>query len=94
MKYRISRRADQDIVTLFLYGASEYGLEQAEQYQQGLGQALEFISENPRIARERPELHGLRLYRYRAHVVVYAIRTRNILIVRILHARQDWLHHL
>lgn len=35
-----------------------------------------------------------RFYFYRAHIIVYLIRDDYILIVRVLHGRQDWERHL
>jgi toxin ParE1/3/4 len=49
------------------------------------------LADNPRIARERRELNPpMRLHRYRAHMIAYTIREEDILIVRVLHEREDW----
>jgi toxin ParE1/3/4 len=43
------------------------------------------------MARERRELNPpTRLHPYQAHVIAYTIREDDILIVRVLHGRQDW----
>ena len=56
---------------------------------------FELLAEHPQIARERPELHaGVRLHPYQSHLIVYAVRDFGILIVRVLHGRQDWERHL
>lgn len=36
----------------------------------------------------------VRLYPYGAHVVVYTATGDHILIIRVLHGRQDWLARL
>lgn len=47
------------------------------------------------MAPERMELDPpVRLHPYRAHLVVYVAEADGVLIVRILHGRQDWEHLL
>jgi toxin ParE1/3/4 len=36
----------------------------------------------------------VRLHPYRSHMIVYLLREDDILIVRILHGRQEWELHL
>jgi toxin ParE1/3/4 len=43
------------------------------------------------MARERPEFEPpVRLHPYQAHMIVYIEDGAAILIVRVLHGRQDW----
>lgn len=43
------------------------------------------------MARERRELNPpMRLLPYHAHLIAYLVRDGDILIVRVLHGRQDW----
>ncbi|MFH6783095.1 MULTISPECIES: type II toxin-antitoxin system RelE/ParE family toxin [Methylobacterium] len=43
------------------------------------------------MAGERRELRPpVRLHPYGAHLIVYAVERDDILIVRVLHGRQDW----
>lgn len=47
------------------------------------------------MTRERPEFNPpVRLYPYQAHMIGYIIRDDGILIIRILHGRQDWEKYL
>jgi toxin ParE1/3/4 len=91
MSYRTTRQADQDIIDIYVHGAGEFGVEQAERYHAGLVEAFEVLAANPRIARERPEINPpVRLHPYGSHMIVYTIRDEGVLIVRVLHGRQDW----
>jgi Plasmid stabilization system protein len=95
MTYRTTRRADQDVIDIYVHGAGEFGLDQAERYHQGLVATFELLAENPRLARERSEFElPVRLHPYRAHLIVYTIRDEDILIIRVLHARRAWEHLL
>lgn len=91
MTYSLSRQADADIVALYLAGAAAFGVPQAERYQVGLQGCLENLASQPLIGRERTEFRPpVRIHFYQAHVIVYVLDGRDILILRILHGRQDW----
>jgi toxin ParE1/3/4 len=91
MTYRTTRQADQDIIDIYLHGYGQFGQKQAEQYHEGLAAVLDLIADNPRMARERPEFTPpVRLHPYRSHLIVYRLDDAGVLVVRILHGRQDW----
>ena len=95
MTYRTTRQADQDIIDIYFYGCRQFGVEQAERYHEGLAAILDLIAHNPYMARERPEFTPpVRLYPYRSHLIVYRLDDAGVLVVRILHGRQDWGRHL
>ena len=95
MTYRTTRQADRDIIDIYIRGAAEFGHTQAERYHEGLVAALELLASNPQLARERSEFEPpVRLYPYKAHMIVYAQHEPGILVIRVLHGRQDWERHL
>ena len=95
MTYRTTRQADQDIIDIYLRGCREFGQRQAELYHEGLARALDLIATEPRIARERREFTPpVRLHPYRSHLIVYVLDDAGVLIVRVLHGRQEWEKHL
>ncbi|MCB4806374.1 toxin ParE1/3/4 [Methylobacterium brachiatum] len=91
MIFRTSPQADDDIAYAYVEGAVRFGVGQAERYQDGLFAAFQILADNPLMARERCELRPpVRLHPYRAHMIVYVEDGPSILIVRVLHGRQDW----
>ena len=55
------------------------------------GDTLDLIADNPRIARERAEFNPpVRLHPYQSHTIVYLLNDMGVLVVRVLHGRQDW----
>jgi toxin ParE1/3/4 len=95
MTYRTTRQADQDIIEIYLQGNREFGLRQAELYHEGLAATFDLIAANPRMARERPEFTPpVRLHPYQSHLIVYVVDDAGVLIVRVLHGRQEWEKHL
>lgn len=95
MTYKTTRQADQDIIDAYVHGVQEFGTDQAERYHQGLIATFELLSANPRLARERTEfVPPVRIHPYGAHLIVYTLRDDGVLIVRVLHGRQDWERYL
>ncbi|MDO8837434.1 MAG: type II toxin-antitoxin system RelE/ParE family toxin [Parvibaculum sp.] len=95
MVCRRTAKADEDLIGIYLYGVETFGTAQAEAYFSGLEQCFELLAAQPLIARERPEFRPpVRFHFHRAHVVVYLIDGESVLIVRVLHGRQDWERHL
>lgn len=91
MTFRTTVRADQDIVDLYVDGAQQFGIDMAERYHEGLMSLLELLGSNPRMDRLRQEFTPpVRMHAYRSHQVVYVEDGPGVLIVRVLHSRQDW----
>lgn len=95
MPYRTTRQADRDIVDIYLRGCREWGQPQAERYHEGLSAVFDLIADNPRMARERFEVDPpVRLHPYQSHLIAYLLDDNGVLIVRVLHGRQDWENRL
>jgi len=95
MTFRTSPQADEDIADTYIAGALRFGVAQADRYQEGLFAAFQMLADNPLIARERHELvPPVRLHPYQAHMIVYVEEGAGVLIVRVLHGRQDWAQAL
>lgn len=91
MTYRTTVEADRDIIEIYVLGAQQFGVAQSERYVDELFDTFELLAENPLMARERRELNPpMRLHPYHAHLIAYLVRDGDILIVRVLHGRQDW----
>jgi len=92
MAYKLSARAGDDIFNIYLEGVRLFGVEQAEKYYAGLERAFEFLSYNPKAARERLEISPpVRVHPYRSHIIVYLVDNEDdVLILRIRHGREDW----
>jgi len=92
MSYRLSRKAEEDILQIYVTGVGEFGVNQAERYHAGLEQAFTFLANFPRAAPERPELsRGSRVHPYKSHIIIYRLDGENIFIQRVRHGREDWM---
>jgi toxin ParE1/3/4 len=93
--YKTTEQADSDLIKIYVQGVLNFGKAQAEKYHSGLIKTFYLLGENPSLARERQEFKPpVRLHFYESHVIVYLQQDGYILIVRILHGRQDWEQHL
>ena len=56
MAYKLSVKAEEDIVRAYREGFRLFGAEQAEKYYAGLERVFQFLSDSPEAARERTEI--------------------------------------
>lgn len=90
-------RADAGIIDIFVESAARYDKAHAQNYVAGLAATFALLAKNPLMARERLEFHPpVRMHPHRAHMIVYSELDDGdgILIIRILHNREDWRRHL
>jgi toxin ParE1/3/4 len=94
--YQKTRRADEDLQEIYRYTRRTWGRAQAERYIRGLEQRFTALADNPLtgIAREDLRPAGLRSIVHGSHVVFYQPQPYGVLIVRVLHGRQDVRTHL
>lgn len=91
MAFRLSPRAEDDLIEIYLASNSRFGQAQAERYQDTLEAAFGLIAEFPEIARERYELDPpVRVYPCGSHIVIYVVRDDGPFVVRIRHSHEDW----
>lgn len=89
--YRLTERAEQDIIDIYLEGLNRFGVQQADRYHQEMTSLFELIALNPKMARERLELAPpVRIHPHKAHLVVYLEDAEGVLIVRVRHGHEDW----
>lgn len=91
MAYRLSRKAEDDLIQIYVAGVEMFGAAQAERYHEGLEHAFDLLSDFPLAATERAELGGSRVHPYKSHIIVYRLDGLNILIQRVRHASEDWV---
>jgi len=69
-----------------------FGVAQAERYSDGLEAAFQFLADYPRAARLRTEMpRPVRAHPYKSHLIIYRADQDGVLIIRIRHAREDWI---
>ena len=88
---RLTPAARRDLEAIWDFTAGRWSVAQAETYLRGLSALFGTLAAFPEVGRERREITPpVRLHPYRAHLVVYRVETDQLLIIRVLHGRQNW----
>jgi len=95
LKLKIKPGAQNDLVKIFEYTAMNWGLSQAEKYQDDLYDGMQLLSEQEELGKDYPysELSYRKLHVNR-HLVFYRVEKQECIVVRILHDRMDIEEHL
>ena len=94
-KYVLSKEAARDFAKIAEYSIEMFGIAQARHYRDSLVRAIEILSENTRMGRDYSHVkENVRRFEHESHVIYYKIRSQDILILRVLHERQDPGLHL
>lgn len=89
--YRLTPAARSDLEGIWHFTAAHWSVHQAERYVDGLFEAFSALVAHPAIAPERREISPpVRLYRYLSHLIVYRLEAPDIVVIRIVHFRQNW----
>jgi len=92
MKYKLSRKAEEDLEEIWLYTLEIWSKEQADRYLSLIFDEIKFLSANPTIGQEFD--HIRKNYRYskvKSHLIFYKHKKNEdvIEVIRILHERMD-----
>jgi toxin ParE1/3/4 len=86
--YRLTARAENDLMDIFLYGIEQFGLNQAKLYKNDMAHCFQRLAINPCIGRTAPTLgEGVRRHEHKSHVILYEIVETRILILAVVHGR-------
>jgi toxin ParE1/3/4 len=92
MMYRLTQAAREDLIQMYMEGVRQFGVAQAEKYQDDLERVFNLLGANPLLARERLELTPpVRIHPSASHLIVYKVGEDGILIIRIRHHLEDWV---
>jgi toxin ParE1/3/4 len=94
-KYVLLGAADGDIRDIFVSSIGLWGLERAETYVMDLHRVLETLGEFPHLGRDASNLRlGYARIEHQSHAIFYRRSDIGILVVRILHRRQQARNYL
>ena len=93
MAYRLTRKAELDIIQVYAEGLRDFGVTQADACHAKLERTFDRLAEVPRLARERTEIvPPVRIHPCGSHVIVHVVdASDDVLIVRVRHGREDWV---
>jgi len=89
--YRISKKAQLDLIGIWDYTVSEWSIKQANRYLKSLLKAFDYISKNPEMGKACDDIKiGYFKFPKESHLIFYRRASNSMVdIVRILHKRSD-----
>lgn len=81
-EWRLTQRADADILAIYNYTHRRFGAHQAEAYAEGLGNSADDIKA------------GTRRFRFQSHLVFFTVEPNLVVVRAIIHARRNLRHEL
>jgi toxin ParE1/3/4 len=99
MTYRLSARAEADLMKTWAYSAEQWGVDQADRYIDALLHRFSWLLENRTLWKTRPDIaEGIHSYPEQSHVIYFRTSDSDkggvLEILRILHRRMDPSGHL
>jgi len=90
MGYRLTYKAEEDIIDIFRAGVGQFGLYQAERYHEQLERCFRFLADNPLAAHARFEIvRPIRIQSIGSHLIVYRVDDGDVFIIRVRHRHHD-----
>lgn len=92
---RFTNEAENDVLDIHDYTIETFGLNQWVLYEQGLKAVFENLRTNPLLGTDRSSVkRNVRRILFGSHVIYYRLDLDEIVVMRILHQRQDPGRHL
>jgi toxin ParE1/3/4 len=91
MAWVTAELADQDLQWIAESGIDQFGARQARIYLAQLIDMFDTLAANPMLGSERKSARGpVRLMPCGRHHILYVIENEDVVVLRILHALQNW----
>ncbi len=93
MAWYLSGEAEEDVISMFIEGSEQFGMQQAERYHDDLEKIFEFLATYPEASPVHREFTpNIRMHPFGSHIILYTIdESGDVYIVRVHHGREDWL---
>jgi len=93
--FKLTPDAKASLSNIATYTQKTWGKKQRNAYIKQLDDSFHTLARNPRMGKERPEIHPKLLsYDVEKHAVFYIKKPQFIVIVNILHQRMDYIQHI
>jgi toxin ParE1/3/4 len=93
--YKLTVKADEDLVNIFHYSLLQFGLNRAETYLTSLEEHFLTLAHSPELGRRIDHIRqGYFRYEHLSHIIFYKNIPEGVLIVRVLHQSVDVPKHI
>jgi toxin ParE1/3/4 len=95
MKIHLQVKARAELIAIWHYSHTQWGIEKADLYLRDLEKAFDTISNNPKIGFSCDYIRkGYRQLNIKKHMIFYKVHAQNISIIRVLHESMDYKTNL
>lgn len=95
MKLQINKRAVDDLSAIFVYGLEQFGQQQAQSYVSQFQSHFALLLANPLMGQDMSYIRAeTRRSLCNEHGIYYRITQHTLVVMRVLHGRQDPMRHL
>ena len=91
-RYRFTKPAQEDLESIIDYTHGRWGVDQANNYLDGLEKLAQTLADTPKLGRLYRD--PLRLFSYEKHHLYFVEDLEGITIVRVLHAKMNPSFHI
>ncbi|WP_315736211.1 MULTISPECIES: type II toxin-antitoxin system RelE/ParE family toxin [unclassified Bradyrhizobium] len=89
-EFKLSARAEADLLEIYDYTNSTFGTYQADAYHAGLERTFDLLANFPRIGASVDDIApGHRRFRFQAHIVFYTEDRDGVVIRAIMHHSRE-----
>ena len=89
MSYKLIAKSEQDLEDIYEYTYLNWGELQADKYLSELNKAFDMLSAFPNLGKKFNHAINVSTYPYKSNNIVHLVHLKEIVILRILHYRQD-----
>ncbi len=95
MGYKLSKRAQAQILDILDFSFTQFGELQAREYYQSFQKSFELLVHHPHLGRSIGHIRkGYFRFEHESHIIFYKIKQDEIMIMRVLHQKMDLKRHI
>jgi toxin ParE1/3/4 len=93
--YRLYTKAVEDLESIYLYSAGEFGIKRTEDYILAIETSFQYLADDPLIAHKCDYIRqDLRAFNVGSHVIFFKITDYGVAVIRVLHQSRDFSRFL
>lgn len=86
--YRLTERAEAEVLDILIYGMEQFGALQARRYKDDMAHCFQLLAETPFMGRPAHNVgEGVHRHEFKSHVILYEPAEDGIVVLAVIHGR-------
>ncbi len=86
--YRLTKRAEAEVLDIFIYGMEQFGPSQARRYKDEMAHCFQLLADTPHMGRPASTVgEGVHRHEFRSHIVLCEPVENGIVVLAVIHGR-------